>query len=307
MITINRRYYDEYFYDLACKLSELNTHKVIYDPLQTDWIDHVVEGAVVFTQDCYSYDNDQQRLTDADIDRIKALPEFYLASSVYNLQEDIDLPNVTHLHPGSDLLFQKQQYSTLLSAEAKSWQGEHWVTLGRVPRPHRLAVAEYLKKSGLSGTSIRVDKKSFPATANNNAMNFNIFLRDIYVNTAVEIVLETTFYNKGIFVTEKYLNSVYGYNFPILIANCGTVEYLQNQGFDLFTDIVDHSYDKIQDPAQRLQQAIDKNIHLLEDKDHAIEQWESCKDRFDKNLAYARKDFYTWSANKFMCSATNLA
>jgi hypothetical protein len=122
----------------------------------------------------------------------------------------------------------------------------------------------------------------------NNAVNFSSSLKPIYQNTFVEIVNETTFFNKGIFVTEKYQNSIYGYNLPIIIGNAGVVAYLRSRGFDMYDDVIDHSYDLIEDPVQRIFSAIDLNRQLLTDRQYAQSQWRSMLPRMDRNLAFCR-------------------
>jgi hypothetical protein len=125
-----------------------------------------------------------------------------------------------------------------------------------------------------------------------NVQNFRLYLRHLYANSLIELVNETTFFNRGIFVTEKFLNSVYGYNLPILFSTPGTVEYLRQNGFDMFDDVLDHSYDLIQDPVQRIFSAIQSNKRLLTDKQHAWATWKHCVDRMDTNHAFAKEHMY---------------
>ena len=151
-----------------------------------------------------------------------------------------------------------------------------------------------------------VDSDTYNVPANHNALNFDLNLKQLYNHCAVEIITETTFFNHGQFVSEKYLNSVYGCNFPILIGNAGTVAYLRDNGFDMFDDVVDHSYDLEPDPILRIYSAMQKNLHLLANRDHAIQQWYCCQERFAKNLKYARQEMYTHFAHKFSHDLTNL-
>jgi hypothetical protein len=125
-----------------------------------------------------------------------------------------------------------------------------------------------------------------------NVQNFNLHLRHLYKNSLIELINETTFFNKGTFVTEKFLNSVYGYNLPIVFSTPGTVEYLRQNGFDMFDDVIDHSYDVIQDPVQRIFSAIESNKRLLTDKQHAWTTWKNCVDRMDANHAFAKEHMY---------------
>lgn len=118
--------------------------------------------------------------------------------------------------------------------------------------------------------------------------NFDQDLRFDYQNAFVEVLNETTFFSKGIFITEKYQQTIFGYVLPIMIGNAGTVAYLRSQGFDMYDDVVDHSYDSIEDPIQRLFSAIDLNRQLLTDRQFAQEQWRKMLPRMDANLEFCK-------------------
>jgi hypothetical protein len=123
------------------------------------------------------------------------------------------------------------------------------------------------------------------------AGNFDIRLRPLYQHSLVEIITETMYdFHTGI-VSEKFFNSVYGCNFPIVIGTPGTVRYLRSIGFDMFDDVVDHSYDNIVNPVSRLESAIQLNIQLLTNKEETIKKWNLCKDRFNKNVQFAKVKF----------------
>lgn len=119
----------------------------------------------------------------------------------------------------------------------------------------------------------------------NNVSNFNQYLRDIYKNTFVELVSESTFSLPSIMVTEKTRNSIFGYNFPIFIAGVGIVKHLREDlKLDMFDDIIDHSYDAIDDNIARIVTAIESNRRLLEDSKYAKDCWRVNQHRFAKNL-----------------------
>jgi len=67
-------------------------------------------------------------------------------------------------------------------------------------------------------------------------------------------------------------------------------------GIDMFDDVIDHSYDIIEDPALRINSAIDLNLDILTSS-NVIELWKENKYRIDKNIAFVKegklKDFYT--------------
>lgn len=186
----------------------------------------------------------------------------------------------------------------------------HWYTdTIRLPIPDFWPVIEtgaQLIQNGFSGgQSINLHNNPM-YEGNNNVANFDLLLRDLYKNTTVEIINETTFFNKGVFITEKFLNSVYGYNLPIIISNAGTVAHLKQIGFDLFDDVIDHSYDKVVDPVQRIYSAITCNRRLLTDRDYAIDVWNRCRSRMDRNIDFAKTQMYDHFKNQCLTDFTSL-
>jgi hypothetical protein len=119
--------------------------------------------------------------------------------------------------------------------------------------------------------------------------NFDKGLKPIFSHSIVDIINETVFINRSGIITEKYLNTVYGYNFPIYIGMAGSITHLKSLGFDLFDDIIDHSYDNIQDHYTRMITAIRSNQRILEDREFALESWHKCQSRFYNNWLVIEK------------------
>lgn len=119
--------------------------------------------------------------------------------------------------------------------------------------------------------------------------NFDEVLRIMYRDSFVEIVNETLFLEKSGQISEKFLNSVYGYNFPIILNVPGAVEYMRSIGFDMFDDVINHSYDTVVDPFPRLVKALGDNIELLKNSDIAKSAWVKCQHRMKKNVELMRE------------------
>ena len=122
-----------------------------------------------------------------------------------------------------------------------------------------------------------------------NHKNFDEFLRILYQDSFVEIVNETMFMEPSGIVTEKFLNTVYGCNLPIILNVPNTVSHLRSLGFDMFDDVIDHSYDTVIDPLPRLVQALSSNIALLQDGELAKNTWRKCQHRMKNNVELARQ------------------
>jgi hypothetical protein len=134
-------------------------------------------------------------------------------------------------------------------------------------------------------------------TGNNNALNFELNLKSFYRNSFLEIVGEPLFIMPGACMTEKYLNSVYGMNFPIMLNVAGSVHHLRTLGFDVFDDVVNHDYDDITNPMIRLTSAINFNKTLFEDTEKVKTLWVKCQQRFYNNYELAKSMYKTNTTN----------
>ena len=128
---------------------------------------------------------------------------------------------------------------------------------------------------------------------NDNISNFENRLRRMYQDSFVEIVSESSFTPSSFMLTEKTSHSFYGCNFPIILGGAGAVAHLRELGLDMFDDIVDHSYDLISNPIDRIVTAIESNRILLTDANHAKQSWKACRSRFERNIEVIR-NIYSW-------------
>jgi hypothetical protein len=146
----------------------------------------------------------------------------------------------------------------------------------------------------------------YDESVNNNVSNFNRRLRSKYQNSFVEIVSESSFSAPSFMLTEKTLNSVYGCNFPILLSGVGAVGHLREVGFDVFDDIVDHSYDPIANPFDRIIAAVENNHRLLVDSNYVKKLWKSNQHRFEKNIDLAQNTMYNWYQSRVIDKFNNI-
>jgi hypothetical protein len=68
-------------------------------------------------------------------------------------------------------------------------------------------------------------------------------------------------------ITEKTVMAMYAGTLPIWVGGWRLPDAMRDLGFDVFDDIVDHSYSTLADPMARLDQALIKNQRLLTDFD----------------------------------------
>ena len=126
-----------------------------------------------------------------------------------------------------------------------------------------------------------------------NYTNYHDHILPIYKHTALEIISCTLFSEPTPLFGEKEIHSVYGKNFQIFIGSKGTAyKFKHIWGMDIFEDIINHSYDNIEDPTQRLKSAIDMNMHLLDGTTDLSKLWYKNQHRLDKNCDTMDKILY---------------
>lgn len=121
----------------------------------------------------------------------------------------------------------------------------------------------------------------------NNAENLDTYLRQYYEHSAIEVITETEYYSKGYHTSEKFLHCMIGSCIPLLIGQQHHVRYLQQLGFDMFEDIIDISYDEIEDPLLRMYTAVKDNLRILSDKDFCVNLHRICHERLKNNRELA--------------------
>jgi hypothetical protein len=284
--------------------------------------------------------------------RRNANTKFILFTSLENLEQEIQEPNVHIIPWGGDYVNQRTKYLRLEPVIDKNFNSEKtFICLNRNIREHRIVNLSYLfgrgyDKTGvisylgkslinldfepvefldriswefsdhhtqirelmldgykklIANTNFVPDEyeiyKEYGKGVNDNFGNFNARLRDMYQNSFVEIVSESSFTSPGYMLTEKTAHSFFGCNFPILLSGRGAVAHLRDIGFDMFDDVVDHSYDNISNPFDRIVAAIDSNKRLLEDTDYVKQTWATCQSRFENNIkVYA--SMFDWYENR---------
>lgn len=121
-------------------------------------------------------------------------------------------------------------------------------------------------------------------------INYNENLLPIYETHGVEIITGSMFFEKTPILTEKEIQNIFAKNFPIYINGVGIVRELKNiLDLDLFDDIIDHSYDEIEDHFERIAAAIDRNEHLLNGTTDIQKLWFENQHRFEDNYRKINK------------------
>lgn len=196
-----------------------------------------------------------------------------IAAVSYLLSKNLD--SVGGITIGDDTQLRCQQFEDIQNYLIYCYSESTWTGLN--------SGFQKLKKQQFNKLTIPKYNRS------NNITNYNQSLSPLYTKTRLEIVCGSMFNEPTLFLTEKELQAFYASNFMILLNSPGTVSYLKTIGFDMFDDVVNHSYDQVLDPGLRVLQAIDDNYHLLVHPDKLDQTWKLCRLRFKKNCELADK------------------
>jgi hypothetical protein len=106
------------------------------------------------------------------------------------------------------------------------------------------------KNKNLQITNFTLEKHLQPTSA--GAVASADYVSKDYAGTAIEVVLETLFDDTRWHLTEKTLRPIACGKPFILAATPGSLQYLQDYGFETFAGLIDESYDAITDSKHRL-------------------------------------------------------
>ena len=120
-----------------------------------------------------------------------------------------------------------------------------------------------------------------------------------YTDSYVNYVTETSIVNGLIFPSEKTWKPFLTGQFGIWLSNAGHVEFLRAIGFDMFDDILDHSYDK----EKNLHQRIDL-LHKLLDHIMEIDLTQAWQDTVTRRQANADL-FYSNNLEELLTTQSN--
>ena len=101
-----------------------------------------------------------------------------------------------------------------------------------------------------------------------NAETYNHLLKTkVFEPSCISLITEPSFFEKETLHTEKTIMAFYGGTLPIWVGGWKLATYARSIGFDVFDDIIDHSYEMFDDPWDRCFNAIKLNLDLLKDFD----------------------------------------
>jgi hypothetical protein len=88
------------------------------------------------------------------------------------------------------------------------------------------------------------DKGSFPV--------MNTFKKELFLDSCINIVTESSFINNELFLSEKIIKPIVSYQPFIVFGPYGYLEELKKYGFKTFSEFWDERYDTIESPHERI-------------------------------------------------------
>ena len=159
------------------------------------------------------------------------------------------------------------------------------------------ACSDYISKELLAGTSYDFDTtKSLPLRALpllDVRMDFSELVRYTVTNpemrlATTSVVTEPCFFEKGCMLTEKTLNPIYLGHFIIWPGSWGIADAAKRIGLDVFDDYIDHSYQYLEHPGERVVEAFLRNKGFLDNIELQQEAKNKCRTRMQSNLDLVR-------------------
>lgn len=118
----------------------------------------------------------------------------------------------------------------------------------------------------------------------NNSWTWNHGLNKVFSSSAVSLITESLSFEKGSVFTEKTAYALLGKTFPIWVGGgMRQAQQFEKMGFDVFSDVIDHSYQYYNTLIERCYYAIEKNLHILTDYEYASKIRELMMNRLEQN------------------------
>ena len=121
---------------------------------------------------------------------------------------------------------------------------------------------------------------------NNSFHSILTFEINPYRYSYINIATESNYFNEdnnSVHISEKSYIPFYFHQLPIFMASYGHVKKVREYGFDLFDDLIDHSYDEIWDSRNRFFAIVREIERLSKIKDKVISFYTNNQNRFEKN------------------------
>ena len=158
------------------------------------------------------------------------------------------------------------------------------------------------------------DKKSLKSEfetfefMNNGPQHTLTYEHNLYKHAYINVVTETQYDWDGVeHITEKSIQPFFFYQMPLIIATPHHVQSMKDKwGLDFFDDIINHSYDSIDDHVLRFHKITKEILRLSKMEEEIREFVKNNQDRFEKNkniikeIQHSQSDRNFWKSIKYI-------
>tara|TARA_R110002124_G_scaffold276984_1_gene448028 strand:+ start:886 stop:1827 length:942 start_codon:yes stop_codon:yes gene_type:complete len=154
------------------------------------------------------------------------------------------------------------------------------------PRPHRIRLLELVEQLNLTnytyslpwqenpytslpvtnymiGTETQMPQGIRSGSIRNSQSYKQLLQKAVFEPSCISLITEPTYVEKEALIDEKTIMAIYGGTIPIWVGGWRYADAMKELGFDVFDDIVDHSYQFLEDPIERTDKSIELNLDLL--------------------------------------------
>ena len=117
-----------------------------------------------------------------------------------------------------------------------------------------------------------------------NSWTWNHGLNNMFSKSVVSLITESLSFEKSTVFTEKTAYAILGKTFPLWVGGgISQAQRFEEMGFDVFNDVIDHSYQHYDTLVERCYYSFKRNLHILSDYEYASNIRESMMDRLEHN------------------------
>jgi hypothetical protein len=135
-----------------------------------------------------------------------------------------------------------------------------------------------------------VDLKKNYHESSYNDYSTDLMKLETFEDSYINLVTESHFIESDIHITEKSYKPFYFYQIPIIIATKGHIKKMKElYGYDFFDDLVDHSYDDIENHKERITMIFKEIYRLHKIENDVVNFFKTNQNRFLKNNEITRR------------------
>lgn len=152
-----------------------------------------------------------------------------------------------------------------------------------VPKPWSRVNDRFVRSDKINATPV-TDSVTHPLIPPFEPRAADVYQLEIYQQVALDIVAETVFNYPYVYISEKTYRPMVNRRMFVIAGAPGTLATLRSYGFCTWSDIIDESYDTVQDPEQRLLAVVQSIRQFCSLPLHQVQQYMiDHQDQFEHN------------------------